>query len=93
MAITTQYRFEECSCINVGGAKVMDPGRIWPVLERDDVTAIADRRILNPQNGVFQLWSGGLYQLIEAENINSNPRQRTRASQHSFRPPRENRKQ
>jgi hypothetical protein len=55
VAITKQYRFEECSCIDVSGAKVTIPGGIWPVLERDVVSFIADRRVLYLPSAAFQL--------------------------------------
>jgi hypothetical protein len=55
MATTRRYRFDECSCIDVSGARVTIPAGVWPVLERDIVSVIANRRILDLPNAAFQL--------------------------------------
>jgi hypothetical protein len=55
MATTKRYRFDECSCLDVGGARVTIPAGVWPVLERGVVSVIADRRILDLPNAAFQL--------------------------------------
>jgi hypothetical protein len=55
MAITRKFRFEECSCIDVSRSRVTIPSGIWPVLERNVVSIIADRRFLDLPNAAFEL--------------------------------------
>jgi len=65
MKVAVHYRFSACECLGSAGVVLKIPTGIWPVAEREPVSALVDGRVLALDAAAFeQLKLEGKVQLL-----------------------------